>query len=97
MEAAKYFVVEDLGPEHWRHFALNFDIYTHFTSPIRRYPDILVHRLAEKCLQYKENVKDHVNKYLMLSIMDKCNNCKLNSKRVSDASEKVTSSKFLNN
>ena len=27
-----------------RHFALNLDLYTHFTSPIRRYPDIIVHQ-----------------------------------------------------
>ena len=27
-----------------RHFALNLDLYTHFTSPIRRFPDIIVHQ-----------------------------------------------------
>lgn len=35
MQLARYFVVDQSSPPDWHHFALNFDIYTHFTSPIR--------------------------------------------------------------
>ena len=40
------------------HFALNFDSYTHFTSPIRRYSDLLVHRQIRRLIDSSDSTDD---------------------------------------
>ncbi|AFZ80040.1 hypothetical protein BEWA_028900 [Theileria equi strain WA] len=48
---AIYINSSDLELEQFKHYGLCTDLYTHFTSPIRRYADVVVHRLLAACLE----------------------------------------------
>lgn len=54
LQQAKYY------PESLGHFGLSTDFYTHFTSPIRRYPDLIVHRLIRTYLINGDTSKETV-------------------------------------
>ncbi len=49
------------SPDEGGHFGLGFSSYTHFTSPIRRYPDLIVHRAIKSIIHRKESAKDVVH------------------------------------
>ncbi|CAG8445580.1 7843_t:CDS:10 [Ambispora leptoticha] len=65
IEDGTYFCTGTLDIAKYHHYALNTPLYTHFTSPIRRYADVLVHRMLESALNGEKRFyldKDTVQK-----------------------------------
>ena len=86
---AKYFCAGMLDIAKYGHYALNTPLYTHFTSPIRRYADIIVHRQLESVLQGSSACSYFIqpfSRFVHPSLGD--NNSKFNMDR--DAVAKVT-------
>ncbi|KAI0304107.1 hypothetical protein BC826DRAFT_1089336 [Russula brevipes] len=72
---AKYFCAGMLDIAKYNHYALNAPLYTHFTSPIRRYADIIVHRQLESILQGSgdNNTKFNMDRDAVAKVTQQCN------------------------
>lgn len=70
------------SPENVGHFGLAYDAYAHFTSPIRRYPDLLIHRAIKAVL--------NGNRYTAGDWSNLGTHCSMTERRADDATRDVT-------
>jgi ribonuclease R len=75
------------SPDTKGHFGLALDAYAHFTSPIRRYPDLLVHRAIRHCLAGHNPESFHYNFNDMVLLGE---HCSANERRADEATRDVT-------
>jgi len=96
MQLAEYFCTGLVPDEEgWRHYALAVGSYTHFTSPIRRYPDVVVHRVLAAALDVQNNglsAQEALSKHRLFQkdlcgkVAAHCNDKRLAARNAQDAS-----------
>ncbi|MCP5350981.1 MAG: ribonuclease R [Oceanospirillaceae bacterium] len=89
-------------PENRGHFGLNYPAYTHFTSPIRRYPDLMVHRAIRSAIRNEKANADvqrapgakplkkaEIYPYDMADLLTLGEQCSMTERRADDATREV--------
>ena len=84
-------------PDNGGHFGLNYEAYAHFTSPIRRYPDLLVHRAIKRLATSMGSTPRKLSKeksralypYTMADLVAAGEHCSMTERRADDATRDV--------
>ena len=97
MHEAVYFCSAEFDKMEYKHYGLAADIYTHFTSPIRRYADVLVHRLLSASIDIESLPTSMCNKQALINQCLRMNMRNRNARNASRASSEFFSYLFFRN
>ena len=94
MNRAKYYIAGKTAQHLWPHYALNLPLYTHFTSPTRRYADVMVHRqleavLSEGQVEYTEDAEN------LVKTIESCNTKKDSAQNAQEQSIHIESCRVM--
>ncbi|KAI0490532.1 hypothetical protein F4859DRAFT_11494 [Xylaria cf. heliscus] len=94
MQHAKYFIVGKMNQQLRPHYALNLPLYTHFTSPTRRYADIVVHRqleavLSDTAAEYNDDLES------LVKTIEACNIKKESAQNAQEQSIHIESCRIM--
>jgi ribonuclease R len=97
--AVNYAILKSLSkavyqPDMEIHYALNFDHYCHFTSPIRRYPDLQVHRTVERLIRGDRTAADPLP--VLIALGHHCSDKEQNAEWAEREVTKIKLLHFLN-